>query len=82
MSVRIGLLIPTSNTPVEPEFYRALAPEVTLHTARLFLSHISEQRTLRIVFKEENFHELSITERYLHVTHVAGRHAGVAAGLS
>ena len=53
MSVRIGLLIPTSNTLVEPEFYRALAPEVTLHTARLFLSHISEQRTLRIVFKEE-----------------------------
>jgi maleate isomerase len=40
---RIGLLIPSSNSSVEPEFYRALPPEVTLHTARLFLSHISEE---------------------------------------
>jgi maleate cis-trans isomerase len=39
---RIGLLIPSSNTSVEPEFYRALPTEVTLHTARLFLSTISE----------------------------------------
>lgn len=43
MSARIGLLIPSSNTSVEPEFYRALTPEVTLHTARLFLSSISEE---------------------------------------
>ena len=42
MNARIGLLIPSSNTSVEPEFYRALPPDVTLHTARLFLSHISE----------------------------------------
>lgn len=41
-SARIGLLIPSSNTSVEPEFYRALPVEVTLHTARLFLSSISE----------------------------------------
>jgi maleate isomerase len=32
---RIGLLAPSSNTTVEPEFYRALPPGVTLHTARL-----------------------------------------------
>ena len=43
MSARIGLLIPSSNTSVEPEFYRALPPDVTLHTARLFLSSISEE---------------------------------------
>ncbi len=42
MTARIGLLIPSSNTSVEPEFYRALPAEVTLHTARLYLSHISE----------------------------------------
>ena len=41
-SARIGLLIPSSNTSVEPEFYRALPPEITLHTARLYLSQISE----------------------------------------
>ena len=43
MSARIGLLIPSSNTSVEPEFYRALPSDVTLHTARLFLSSISEE---------------------------------------
>ena len=43
MTARIGLMIPSSNTSVEPEFYRALPAEVTLHTARLYLSHISEE---------------------------------------
>lgn len=38
---RIGLLVPSSNTTVEPEFYRALPREVTLHTARLFLTRIA-----------------------------------------
>ena len=38
---RIGLLVPSSNTTVEPEFYRALPREVTLHTARLFLTQIA-----------------------------------------
>lgn len=40
---RIGLLIPSSNTSVEPEFYRALPREVTLHVARLFLTHITPE---------------------------------------
>ncbi|MDB5809242.1 MAG: hypothetical protein JWN94_1364 [Betaproteobacteria bacterium] len=38
---RIGLLVPSSNTTVEPEFYRALPKEVTLHAARLRLSQIA-----------------------------------------
>ena len=38
---RIGLFVPSSNTTVEPEFYRALPPEVTLHVARLFLTQIA-----------------------------------------
>lgn len=38
---RIGLLVPSSNTTVEPEFYRALPPGVTLHTTRLFLTRIA-----------------------------------------
>jgi maleate cis-trans isomerase len=50
-TARIGLLIPSSNTSVEPEFYRALPPEITLHTARLFLSHISEE-TLNAMLAE------------------------------
>ena len=38
---RIGLLVPSSNTTVEPEFYRALPKEVTLHVARLYLDKIA-----------------------------------------
>lgn len=46
---RIGLLVPSSNTTVEPEFYRALPPGVTLHVARLFLTQISPDAILGIV---------------------------------
>ena len=38
---RIGLLVPSSNTTVEPEFYRVLPKGVTLHVARLFLAQIA-----------------------------------------
>jgi maleate isomerase len=48
-SHRIGLLVPSSNTTVEPEFYRALPANVTLHTARLFLTEITPEAILRMV---------------------------------
>lgn len=46
---RIGLLVPSSNTTVEPEFYRALPANITLHTARLFLTQITPDSILRMV---------------------------------
>ena len=46
---RIGLLVPSSNTTVEPEFYRALPANVTLHTARLFLARITPEAILKMV---------------------------------
>jgi len=48
-SYRIGLLVPSSNTTVEPEFYRALPANVTLHAARMFLTDITPEAILRIV---------------------------------
>jgi len=48
-SYRIGLLVPSSNTTVEPEFYRALPANVTLHTARLFLTRITPEAILGLV---------------------------------
>lgn len=48
-SYRIGLLVPSSNTTVEPEFYRALPANVTLHTARLFLTEITPEAILKMV---------------------------------
>lgn len=52
---RIGLLVPSSNTTVEPEFYRALPEDVTLHCARMFLQQIttdSIERTAEDVERE------------------------------
>lgn len=50
---RIGLLVPSSNTTVEPEFYRALPRSVTLHTARLFLTRITPESILKMVSEME-----------------------------
>src|SRR5918999_2676879 len=46
---RIGLMVPSSNTTVEPEFYRALPRDVTLHTARLYLTRIAPEAILQMV---------------------------------
>lgn len=46
---RIGLLVPSSNTTVEPEFYRALPASVTVHVARLFLTQITPEAILGMV---------------------------------
>src|ERR671938_828597 len=46
---RVGLLVPSSNTTVEPEFYRALPRSVTLHTARLYLTRIAPESILKMV---------------------------------
>ena len=46
---RIGLMVPSSNTTVEPEFYRALPRDVTLHTARLYLTRIAPEAILKMV---------------------------------
>jgi maleate isomerase len=46
---RIGLLVPSSNTTVEPEFYRALPRCATVHTARLPLTQITPDAILKLV---------------------------------
>jgi len=45
---RIGLLLPSSNSVQEPEFYRALPEGFTLHCTRLFLENIEANSTLKI----------------------------------
>jgi maleate isomerase len=37
MSVRVGLIVPSSNTVAEVDFYRRLPADATLHTARMHL---------------------------------------------
>ena len=43
MSTRIGLLVPSSNTVMEVDFYRALPPRVTVHTGRMYLEATTVQ---------------------------------------
>ncbi len=40
---RIGLIVPSSNTVMEVDFYRNLPPDVTLHTGRMFLQDTTVQ---------------------------------------
>jgi maleate isomerase len=37
MGARVGLIVPSSNTVIEVDFYRRLPADVTLHTARMYL---------------------------------------------
>jgi len=46
---RIGLFVPSSNTTIEPEFYRTLPPHVTLHVARLYLTQIATDSIENVV---------------------------------
>jgi maleate isomerase len=46
---RIGLLLPSSNTTQEEEFWRVLPAGVTLHVARLPLRTVEADSTVRIV---------------------------------
>jgi len=50
---RIGLLLPSSNTTQEPEFAKMLPSNVTLHCARLTLSNIDPDSTVKIVAELE-----------------------------
>ncbi len=43
MSARIGLLVPSSNTVAEADFYRRLPAHTTLHTARMYLDEVTPE---------------------------------------
>lgn len=46
---RIGLLIPSSSSVQERDFCRVLPEDITLHVARMRLSNVEADSTLRIV---------------------------------
>jgi maleate isomerase len=46
---RIGVLVPSSNSVQEADFWRALPPGFTLHVARMGLSNVEADSTLRVV---------------------------------
>jgi maleate isomerase len=40
---RIGLLLPSSNMTMEPDFYRMAPPEVSVHSARMMLTEFTQE---------------------------------------
>lgn len=40
---RVGLLVPSSNSVMEVDFYRRLPQDATLHTARMYLEHTTPE---------------------------------------
>lgn len=50
---RVGLLVPSSNSTQEPEFYQMLPASVSLHVTRLSLSRIDPDSTVNIVAELE-----------------------------
>lgn len=43
MNARVGLIVPSSNTVAEVDFYRRLPAEATLHTARMYLDEVTAE---------------------------------------
>jgi maleate isomerase len=43
MSTRVGLIVPSSNTVMEVDFYRRLPAMATLHTARMYLEETTPE---------------------------------------
>ena len=43
MKARVGLIVPSSNTVAEVDFYRHLPAGATLHTARMFLDDVTPE---------------------------------------
>jgi maleate isomerase len=50
---RIGVLVPSSNSVQEADFWRALPPRFTLHVARMGLRNVEADSTLRVVHEIE-----------------------------
>jgi maleate isomerase len=46
--LRIGLLVPSSNTTMEPDFYKMAPRGVTVHTARMRLTEVTPDALIRM----------------------------------
>jgi maleate isomerase len=58
---RLGLIVPSSNTTNEPEFYRALPEGVSLHTARMRLEDADADNLVEMAEEVERCVELLAT---------------------
>lgn len=49
VATRVGLMIPSSNTVMEPDFVRGLPDGVSLHTARMLLDDVTPEAEARML---------------------------------
>jgi maleate isomerase len=49
--VRAGLLVPSSNTVMEVDLYRALPQNITVHTARMYLEETTREAEMEMIEK-------------------------------
>jgi maleate isomerase len=47
--LRIGLIVPSSNTVMEPDFHRHIGPSGLVSTARIFLEDVTREAELRML---------------------------------
>ena len=49
---RVGLMLPSSNTVMEVDFYRHLPPPITVHPARMYLEETTPEGERRMISEE------------------------------
>ena len=59
--LRIGLLVPSSNTTMEPDFYTMAPKGVTVHTARMRLSEVTRDALIQMAEDTEKSTDLLAT---------------------
>jgi maleate isomerase len=47
--LRIGLIVPSSNTVMEPDFHRQIGPTAIVSTTRIFLEEVTREEELRML---------------------------------
>jgi maleate isomerase len=49
---RIGIIVPSSNTTLEVDFYRSFGPETTVHTARMYMEEVTRRNEKKMIAKD------------------------------
>lgn len=52
LPLRVGLIVPSSNTVMEPDFHRHLGPECLVSTTRIFLENVTREAEVRMLEDE------------------------------
>jgi len=47
--MRVGLIVPSSNTVMEPDFHRHLGPDYTVSTTRIFLENVTREAEVHML---------------------------------